>query len=132
METLEETLKTILEKSVTLAEKSGEFVLEQAPDLLQQFFMWHSWRHGLGIILGVVFIIIGMILPSIWATKDGDYRFFLRSFDEFDGEAGGIASVCVGFFAGIMVISIHTYKLIYITVAPKLYLIDYFLSGGNA
>ena len=58
MNKLEQQLGTILEKALNVAEKTGDFVLEQAPQLLQEFYMWHTSKFILGIILGIILLIL--------------------------------------------------------------------------
>lgn len=119
---LEETLGTILEKALTLAEQTGEFVMEQAPQLLQEFYAWHTAK---AIFMGITFLIVTLILVYLSKRchkgyKNADYS------DEgpwLFGEVFSIAGVVL-FFCFTMS---EVYTLVYINVAPKLYLIDYFM-----
>jgi len=112
MNKLEETLATILEKALNLAEQTGDFVLDQAPDLLKQFFMWHTWESILGIIL---FLIISLVvhLTIRWFAKEEDDNFYYI-FEFFQ-------------IIPIIFLCVNIYQLVFILVAPKLYLIEYFI-----
>lgn len=129
MNELEQTLQKILEKSLTLAEQTGELVLEQAPDLLRQFFAWHTAEHAMGIIVGFLFIFIPYFLIKWVGSKEGD-EYSIKIFNRYvDDEIGmsGIIGAIVSAIVGIAFIMINCYNLVYIIIAPKLYLIDYFL-----
>jgi len=130
-EELEKQLATILEKALNVAEQTGEFVLEQAPQLLQEFYMWHTAKYILGVIAGIALIIIARVVINFWSKKydeaegvDWDEcKMFGRVGDQF----GMIVPYVIITFVGLTVFCINTYNLIFITVAPKLYLIEYFM-----
>ena len=121
-EKLEKTLSTIIDKSLELAEKTGEFVVEQGGELLEQFFMWHTASAIFFMVLGVL-----MLIAGLFST-----RYFYKCIIE-DGGGDSIyvlPMVLLGIapsVGGIIMFFVNTYDLIYITVAPKLYLIDYFV-----
>jgi len=112
MNKLEETLATILEKALNLAEQTGDFAIDQAPDLLKQFFVWHTWEHILGIVLCLI-IALAVHIPIRWFVKEEEdesiYLFELIN------------------IIPLVFLCINIYNLVFITVAPKLYLIDYFI-----
>lgn len=133
-ETLEKTLNEILAKSIKLAEQTGKFVIEQGGDLLEQFFVWHYSVHIMGIALGIILLSFAFIYPSIMGTKDvnsisnGRFSFLGKYFS--DDSFGGVSSIIVftfGLIIGLLVLLRHIYYMVYIIVAPKLYLIDYFI-----
>ena len=51
----DEVLSKAVEKGIELAEKTGNFVIEQAPDLLKEFYQWR-------IISCIMWIVIAIIL----------------------------------------------------------------------
>lgn len=129
----DEVLAKAAEKAINLAEKTGEFVIEQAPELLKEFYQWHIFSNIFAIILSVIFILLARYLPNLWLYKEeqsgtwkDNYKFF-NMYGEFDKVFPAwivfsiIAIVC------IIVILVDLYDLIYILIAPKLYLIDYFI-----
>lgn len=127
----DEVLSKVVEKALTVAEKTGEFVIEQAPLLLQEFYAWHIAKSVFGIILGILIMVIGYNLRKIWGKKvDKDYK---KDWDEIviNGIASENVSTVISLLftmtAGIVTISINTYSLVFILVAPKLYLIEYFI-----
>ena len=116
MSKLEEQLSVILEKSLSIAEKSGEFIIEQAPLLLQEFYQWHTVSHIMGSLLFLL-----TLIPFIIFYKKADFEY-MDGFYE-------IMSVLFGIFSFITIITsiVNIYELVFITVAPKLYLIEYFV-----
>lgn len=127
----DEVLSKMVEKALTVAEKTGEFVVEQAPLLLQEFYAWHIAKSIIGILIGILIIVVGYNLRKIWGKKvDKEY---CKDWDEI--VLGGYASenvstvmtIVFSLIGGLVVISINSYSLIFILVAPKLYLIEYFI-----
>ena len=137
MSKLDETLAKILERAMELAEQSGEFVVDQAPDILREFYLWHTSMHILYLLLGILLIILSRYLPHLWITKnisdreDEDFnwdegRFFSRWGDDGPVIAGWVVFVSLG-SAGLIAATAHLFALVKILVSPKLYLIEYFL-----
>jgi hypothetical protein len=62
----DQVLSEVVKKALGVAEKTGDFVIEQAPLLIQEFYAWHTWSHILGILFGVLLIILGRVVPIIW------------------------------------------------------------------
>jgi hypothetical protein len=116
MSILNQQLSTILEKALNVAEKSGEFVINQAPLLLQEFYRWHIVSHTMG-----AFIFLTTLIPFIYFFKKAKW-VSEPNFIDFMAIIFGIGSS-----ATIIASAINVYKLVFILVAPKLYLIEYFL-----
>ena len=117
MKELEEQLSLVLKKALNVAEKSGEFVIEQAPLLLQEFYRWHIASH----IMGSLFFLLTLI-PFIYFYKKTDWEEYDISFEGFMAIVFGCITVIT-----LIVSIINIYQLVFIIVAPKLYLIEYFL-----
>lgn len=135
-EQLEQTLSKILDKSIELAEKTGEFVIEQGTDLLQQFFMWHTTEAVMGIIIGICVLIVGFFIPRTWSHRDKTkkldiYEKYVKIFGRYyidnGSEGAAIIILVISLIAGWVVILVNLYNLVYILIAPKLYLIEYFM-----
>ena len=124
----DEVLSEVVKKAIVVAEKTGDFVIEQAPLLLQEFYAWHICSSIFFIVLGIAFIIIGIRLPYFWLDKESrnwDFRYLNRYGDE-----GAIAAwfcFAIGILIGIIMLIVNVYDLVFILVAPKLYLIEYFI-----
>lgn len=135
----DEVLSTIVTKALTLAEQTGDFVIEQAPLVIQEFFMWRTATHIFWIMFAIVLFVIGYRLPFMWVkstTEQSNSRYDTSfSFQGrwcYEGEAvAAWITFGVGSLLGIVIALINTYNLIYILVAPKLYLIEYFINLNN-
>lgn len=127
----DEVLSEVVKKALIVAEKTGDFAIEQAPLLLKEFYSWHIAKNSLGILLGILIIILGYNLRKLWGKKvDEDY-------DKDYGEVvlNGYASeefttwlsIIISSIFGLALLIKSTYSLVFILVAPKLYLIEYFI-----
>jgi hypothetical protein len=118
MEIENESLQRLIEKAIELAERTGEFAIEQAPELLQEFYAWHTATSGIGLSLGV----IGVVACLFWA------RYIRNIWGNTDEREVYHLIMCGGLSAfSLTAICINAYNLIKITIAPKLYLIEHFL-----
>ena len=124
----DEVLSQVVKKALSVAEKTGDFVIEQAPLLLQEFYAWHIWSDIFFILLAFSFIFFGFKLPYLWLSKEKshwDYTYFKRYGDE--GAVSAWVCFAIGNSIGVIMLIVNVYDLVYILVAPKLYLIDYFI-----
>ena len=127
---LDNVLANAMQKAIELAEQGGRFALDIAPDLITEFITWKLWGNGFMGGLGIILFIIGIILFRKSTTKEkvekSDSKFLGRYFS-FNGEFG----VIIGFIISLIGIGLFftgLYYVIYISVAPKIYMIDYFLT----
>ena len=124
----DEVLSEVVKKALIVAKKTGEFAIEQAPLLLQEFYNWHICSSIFFIILGISFIIIGIRLPYFWLDKEErnwDFKYLNRYGDE--GAISAWFCFGIGSIVGIVMLIVNIYDLVFILVAPKLYLIEYFI-----
>lgn len=112
MNKLEETLSTILEKSLELAERTGEFAIEQAPLLLQEFYAWHTITAVMGIAIAVLLaIVIHLITKRLVKNTEDEVLWAVEFFQ----------------IIPLLILCVNAYELAFIITAPKLYLIEYFI-----
>ncbi len=118
MNELEKQLAEIIKKALAVAEKSGEIVIDQAPQLLQEFYHWH-------IVSNIFTIVLTIIIATI------TYRYgikYFKYFDEDDYLDTPIPTFLhIGTIISLFFLLNSLYNLIFILVAPKLYLIEYFV-----
>ena len=144
MNELEKQLSVILEKAINVAEQTGEFAIEQAPLLLQEFYQWHIVKSILMIAVFFWIMLVFRLISLKFGTKDESKipekskinyvekpngRFYLRSYsydDECYGYSAYIAFNIVKYLP-LIGVCYWLYNLVFIVVAPKLYLIDYFV-----
>lgn len=103
----------------------------KAPLLLQEFYTWHIAKNSLGILLGIFTIILGYNSRKLWGKKvDKDYE---KRWDEviLNGYASNAVSITFSIIfssiVGFIFLIKCTYSLVFILVAPKLYLIEYYI-----
>ena len=131
-EQLQDVLASMLQKSMELAEKTGQWMLDIAPELIHQFLMWELWSSLFWISIAIFFIyspkMVYKLLVKIEINEyPTRYENKKPSLDDIgEGFAfviiAGIFAI-VGFFIGL--VNIH--KMIHILVAPEIYLIKQFL-----
>lgn len=143
-ENLENQLAKVIEKSLSLAEKTGEFVIEQAPDLLREFYVWHISKYSIGIFLSFLLAFFVYRLSYLFgkkqpfeAIKDEGYswskrvnseKYYGRYFIPDSDNKGGLIGFRIGSIVVFLMIFIpNLYGIIKITLAPKIYLIEYFI-----
>lgn len=119
MASLDSTLAKVVEKGILLAEKGGQFAIEQAPELVQEFYRWEVVK---SLFLIIIFSLVSIFLiPKLQNTikrlqEDEElYDMLLATF-------GGFALV-----ASLFAVISNAYNLIFILTAPKLYLMEYVL-----
>ena len=143
MNKLEETLQKILEKSIELAEQTGEFVMDQAPLLLQEFYRWHIMQCVLYFILAFIIFFAVKYVSTFFGSK----KEFSITYDNYGREreiksvkmygryynpqddylVGNLIFKIGSFIPLVIIVFINLYKLLFILIAPKLYLIEYFI-----
>ena len=119
---MNEKLENAVIKALELAEKTGEFVIEQAPEILQEFYNWHLASSIIWIVISLIVIII-----YCWNFK----KWYNGAFIGYDDneELYTVLILLVGIASVFSIVGIleNTIDLIKILTAPKLYLIEYFL-----
>lgn len=139
----DEVLSEVVKKALTIAEKTGDFVIEQAPLLLQEFYKWHICK---AVFMALLFLGIFLLVQKLsrllsyeneelipkenkeYYYKKRDGRFYYSSYGDGDSEsyAFSIGMKIASYFSFIGV-AVWLYDLVFILVAPKLYLIEYFI-----
>lgn len=137
MKELEKQLAELVRKGIEVAEKTGEFVIEQAPDLLQEFYRWHMVKNSMSVVIGILIALLIFAAFKAVGSKekqqgsalwDFDSKILGRYYDEVGGWMLLLFGVGVGGGASLIWALSSLYDVIFILVAPKLYLIEYFLN----
>jgi hypothetical protein len=116
----DEVLSEVVKKALLVAEKTGTFVIEQSPLILQEFYNWHICESILGISLWFLISIVLIIIA--FKIKNKEY-FDFSDIDDFMP----ILIICIFLVFSIGFLCSYVYDLVFILVAPKLYLIEYFI-----
>jgi len=126
MKNTDEALGKLIEKGIEVAEQTGKFVIDQAPELIQQFYTWHIAQNIFGVLLGLFLFFVAYKVIILLGEDESNWDTDFKLFGKHVGMGTGIISSCICLFASIFLFC-SIYQLIYILVAPKLYLIEYFI-----
>ena len=109
-------LAPLVERTLLAIDKTGDFVVEQAPSILREFYQWRLYHHIFFIVLCVVASIIMLLI--VRNLKKNDTALLIMD----DPSTLHLFQIIP-----LVGICYHTYSLVMLIVAPKLYLIDYFI-----
>ena len=126
MNETDKQLAEILKKGLETAEKTGNFIVEQAPDLIRQLLIWKTVEYSVYVILGISLIIYFYRWTKKVSKemKENEYDFedyFMDSFANILITIGQLSLL----ITGIILIAENLQDLIQIVIAPKIYLIEY-------
>lgn len=120
-EALQNTINTILTEAMAVAEATGEFLVDQVPDVVEQLLVWHLTVSLIGMCL---FILIHVISVKLIVKHMKDWFF------DLDGPDRGLISTMGGSMYAIYMtvtalILSPSLDWLKIWIAPKLYLLEY-------
>lgn len=116
-EKTEALLEGALMKGLEIAEKTGEFIIEQSPVLLSEFYAWHITASSIKVFL----LSIPLILAIRFYSKTKEEGWQNPTFANVMTIIMGVISIFTTF--GVLV---NVMSLVKVLVAPRLYLIEYF------
>ena len=119
-------LAEIIKKGLETAEKTGNFIVEQAPDLIRQLLIWKTVEYSVYVILGISLIIYfyrwtKKVSKEMKENEDDFEDYFMDSFANILITIGQLSLL----ITGIILIAENLQDLIQIVFAPKIYLIEY-------
>ena len=126
MNETDKQLAEILKKGLETAEKTGNFIVEQAPDLIRQLLLWKTVEYSVYVVIG-----ISLILYFYRWTKKVTKEMKENEDDFEDYFMGSIANIFIALgqitflMIGMILITENLQDLIQIVFAPKIYLIEY-------
>ena len=134
-EQLEKQLARVIEKSIELAEKTGDFVIEQGGELLEEFYRWHLWSNAVTLVFCVLSAVLIIVVFFKVGIKHDENNPVINNYDRvvlFGNEYhlvfiilySVLGSICFVFSIAEVIFSI--YRILQILVAPKLYLLEHF------
>ena len=126
MNEMDKQLAEILKKGLETAEKTGNFIVEQAPDLIRQLLIWKTVEHSIYVIIGISLIIYfyrwtKKVAKEMKEKEDDFEDYFMDSLANIFIAIGQISALIIG----IALITENLHDLIQIVFAPKIYLIEY-------
>lgn len=112
-----EILNLALRKAIDVASKTGEFVVEQTPDVVQQLIVFNTAAYATKLAIGVTITgALGWLIKKIIKHIDDFEEFgIVTTF------ASGVGIVLMLMFSVIP----NLFNLMKITLAPKVWLLEY-------
>jgi hypothetical protein len=124
----DEALSAILFKSLELVENTSNFAVEQAPDLLKEFYAWRITLNSMGIIIGILLILFAIIwFPKLFMRDKRQFQSDIKYLGKYIDDNNFTGVVAIGILAttiGLMFFISSSIALAQIIIAPKLYLIE--------
>ena len=112
----------ILKKGLEAAEKSGNFVIEQAPDLVKQLITYKTIEASIYVLIEIVLMyLIARYFKYLYKKNNENSSFISENSFHFIGIIISFMASIFFFFAFIIDIS----NLIQLIFAPKIYLLEY-------
>lgn len=131
--TKDEVIAEILQKTLETAQKAGDFVVEQTPDLIQQLMLYKTMEYGVFTTIGLVVMLTGLwyLREAVRASNYSQYpsgsplhtkyhNKYGKGWDEWGWPVGVLI---LG--AGAAVFLLFAFSFAKITLAPKVWLLEY-------
>ena len=112
----------ILKKGLEVAEKSGNFVIEQAPDLVKQLITYKTVETSICVLIEITLMYLIVIYFKYLHKKNNEDSIFIEGNSFHIG--GMLISLVVAIFMFIAFIA-DISNLIQLIFAPKIYLLEY-------
>lgn len=129
-EELKNQLGELVKKTLELAQRTGQFVIDQAPDLLREFYRWQVFSAVFWVLVAVAIFLTVRYSPNLYLSKKKTGHFMEDEFFGRYGKSGFVSWVIfiLGSIASFFILVFNLYNLLFLLIAPKMYLIDYFLN----
>lgn len=136
-------LEKMIMFAVDSAEKAGEMLAEQVPDIVMQLLTWHAVKYGINAFIGAVLVVLAICLIvhmmrqiAILSPNDRNIETAKWKYSGYYGKWQTTDSWDILMSLKVVVATIFSiigsvmlYKnlmlTLYIVVAPKVYLIEY-------
>nr|DAY73722.1 MAG TPA: hypothetical protein [Caudoviricetes sp.] len=119
---LEEKATDLLVKMIDVTIQSVSDVVafgkQQIPDIINQLLMWKIAESGVWLLFGIVFLCVGMFFSNHYYNR-------LEELEEGLGMAARIVGSIISILAGSIMIVSNLLDVLYIWLAPKVWLIEY-------
>ncbi|QQV89755.1 hypothetical protein Calle1_60 [Cellulophaga phage Calle_1] len=130
---LDSELAKLVKKGIEVAESTGDFVIEQAPILLQEFYRWHIASESLGIAFSFLYLFIAYKIFILLGRKEKSSRYNSLIVGRYYEKEGPMFTLLCIFTTIVATTSLYSlvdglYNLLKVIIAPRLYLIEYFIN----
>ena len=123
-EQLQQAVADLINKSVATAEKAGDFIISELPDVVEQLLLYEFWYSLIMFLFGLAFVFASAYgitsgSKTIISVEEGDKPSHFVPFAVFKL----VISVIMALLGIASVLLEHTWFKIWI--APKVWLIEY-------
>lgn len=120
-EQTEKLVNDALSSVIETVRATGNFVIEQAPDVIRQLILYNTINLAVWVGLGLVVL----VATHIVVKKFLKWEATLDAYNSGGGIAGAVMSGVIGISLGFVLIFSNISELIKIIVAPKIWLLEY-------
>lgn len=118
---IQEKLTSILTWVEETAKTAGDFVVEQTPLYIQELLAWNFWYSLIWAVLGIICLSIGLFsVRQLYKNR----AEIINSNDDFPSSALWGFPSFLGIIIGITIF-LHNLDWLQITVAPRVWLVEY-------
>lgn len=117
----EDKTSELLEWAMTVLQTTQDFAIEQAPIVVQEFYMWFIAHHIFYIVLGVLLVGVTYVFHKLGVGED-KHKWGNDMYFHTDGAWVGIP-LLTGVISLVFLLT-NIYYLAMILVAPRIYLIN--------
>ena len=129
---MNEQLSNIIGKGIASAEQTGEFIIEQAPLLMQEFYKLSIFQHFFWLIFSILFFFFTWYIVILMAGKKESTLYDNIKIGKFYYNDDIIVVLwlirIIGSAISIFTFVINIYYLFSLLIAPKIYIIEYYLN----
>lgn len=123
----DKALAEAIRKTVEVAGQAKDFVLEQAPDVVQQYLAWHFWSSIIVAALMLVLCFTFLTLARVFLKKHREVEAQAKAerIAYYSNDWGvGVGVFCVMATAVMVPFTINVLEAVKIAIAPKVYLLE--------
>lgn len=130
----EDALSKFVAEMTEILKSAKDFTLAQVPDVIQQVLRWQLAHAIYHMVLGLIFIIVAynvksaasrVLAKAVTKDKEGGYRNTDWT-DHSEIVVPGLFGIVIAAVTGTIMLLSNLEDVIQITIAPKVYLIEYF------
>ena len=120
-EQTEKLVNDALSSVIETVRATGNFVIEQAPDVIRQLILYNTINLAMWVVLGLVVLLATYVVVKKFLKLEKT----LNKYDSGGALAAAVLSGAIGSVTGIGLIMSNISDLIKIIVAPKIWLLEY-------
>lgn len=130
-----ELMEEFAKKAMSYLQTVEAFTKTEVPAFINEILQYKMYYEGVMVAVGLLLILISTLVYLKFNKKDEDGKSMLQPYtgdhaNHYDFDIVGFSCLFSGIpiICGLCMTISHTLKVIMITVAPRLYLLEYFKS----